>query len=82
MDSPESDSTESACCDIDGEDPNDPEWTVADDRDTEKEKIRPTAKRQDKTLNKYSMSTSSLLYTEATCQLLYIPVGHVTCTLS
>ncbi|KMQ93921.1 mll1 mll complex subunit [Lasius niger] len=45
MDSPESDSTESACCDIDGEDPNDPEWTVADDRDTEKERIRPTAKR-------------------------------------
>lgn len=24
------------------------------------------------------MSTSSLLYAEATCQLLYIPVGHVT----
>ncbi|KZC06861.1 PREDICTED: uncharacterized protein LOC107195137 [Dufourea novaeangliae] len=45
MDSPESDSTESACCDIEGEDPNDPEWTVADDRDTEKERIRPTAKR-------------------------------------
>ncbi|KAM0736530.1 KAT8 regulatory NSL complex subunit 1 [Formica fusca] len=45
MDSPESDSTESACCDIDGEDPNDPEWTVGDDRDTEKERIRPTAKR-------------------------------------
>ncbi|XP_012228213.1 uncharacterized protein nsl1 isoform X2 [Linepithema humile] len=45
MDSPESDSTESACCDMDGEDPNDPEWTVADDRDTEKERIRPTAKR-------------------------------------
>lgn len=45
LDSPESDSTESACCDIDGEDPNDPEWTVADDRDTEKERIRPTAKR-------------------------------------
>lgn len=47
MDSPESDSTESACCELDGEDPNDPEWTVADDRDTEKERIRPTAKRQD-----------------------------------
>ncbi|XP_076663793.1 non-specific lethal 1 [Andrena cerasifolii] len=45
VDSPESDSTESACCDIEGEDPNDPEWTVADDRDTEKERIRPTAKR-------------------------------------
>lgn len=45
MDSPESDSTESACCDVEGEDPNDPEWTVADDRDTEKERIRPTAKR-------------------------------------
>ncbi|XP_076658901.1 non-specific lethal 1 isoform X1 [Halictus rubicundus] len=45
MDCPESDSTESACCDIEGEDPNDPEWTVADDRDTEKERIRPTAKR-------------------------------------
>ncbi|XP_072759969.1 uncharacterized protein Nsl1 isoform X1 [Anoplolepis gracilipes] len=45
VDSPESDSTESACCDIDGEDPNDPEWTVGDDRDTEKERIRPTAKR-------------------------------------
>lgn len=80
MDSPESDSTESACCDIDGEDPNDPEWTVADDRDTEKERIRPTAKRQDETLNKYIVS--SLLYAEATCQLLYIPVAHVTCTLS
>lgn len=45
MDSPESDTTESACCELDGEDPNDPEWTVADDRDTEKERIRPTAKR-------------------------------------
>ncbi|XP_078033791.1 non-specific lethal 1 [Augochlora pura] len=45
LDCPESDSTESACCDIEGEDPNDPEWTVADDRDTEKERIRPTAKR-------------------------------------
>ncbi|XP_015592058.1 KAT8 regulatory NSL complex subunit 1 isoform X2 [Cephus cinctus] len=45
LDSPESDSTESACCDVEGEDPNDPEWTVADDRDTEKERIRPTAKR-------------------------------------
>ncbi|KAI4494144.1 hypothetical protein M0802_009178 [Mischocyttarus mexicanus] len=45
LESPESDSTESACCDIEGEDPNDPEWTVADNRDTEKERIRPTAKR-------------------------------------
>lgn len=45
LETPESDSTESACCDVEGEDPNDPEWTVADDRDTEKERIRPTAKR-------------------------------------
>ncbi|XP_046430731.1 KAT8 regulatory NSL complex subunit 1 isoform X2 [Neodiprion fabricii] len=45
IETPESDSTESACCDVEGEDPNDPEWTVADDRDTEKERIRPTAKR-------------------------------------
>ncbi|XP_012254345.2 KAT8 regulatory NSL complex subunit 1 isoform X2 [Athalia rosae] len=45
VDTPESDSTESAYCDVEGEDPNDPEWTVADDRDTEKERIRPTAKR-------------------------------------
>ncbi|XP_066600627.1 KAT8 regulatory NSL complex subunit 1 [Prorops nasuta] len=45
MDTPESDSTESACCDIEGEDPNDPEWTVADDGDAEKEGIRLTAKR-------------------------------------
>lgn len=45
LESPESDTTESACCDIEGEDPNDPEWTVADNRDTEKERIRPTAKR-------------------------------------
>ncbi|XP_012283336.1 uncharacterized protein LOC105701285 [Orussus abietinus] len=43
LDTPESDSTESACCDVEGEDPNDPEWTVADD--SEKERIRPTAKR-------------------------------------
>lgn len=45
IESPESDTTESACCEVEGEDPNDPEWTVADDRDTEKERIRPTAKR-------------------------------------
>lgn len=45
LDSPESDSTESAYCEVEGEDPNDPEWTVADDRNTEKERIRPTAKR-------------------------------------
>ncbi|XP_034940688.1 uncharacterized protein nsl1 [Chelonus insularis] len=45
LDSPESDTTESAYCDADGEDPNDPEWTVGDDRDAEKERIRLTAKR-------------------------------------
>lgn len=40
-----SDSTESALCDIDPEDPNDPEWTVAEEKEIEKERIRPTAKR-------------------------------------
>lgn len=45
IDSQESDSTESALCDMEGEDPNDPEWTVAEARETEKERIRPTAKR-------------------------------------
>ncbi|XP_044584507.1 uncharacterized protein LOC123265005 isoform X1 [Cotesia glomerata] len=43
--SPGSDTTESAYCDADGEDPNDPEWTVGDERDTEKERIRLTTKR-------------------------------------
>ncbi|XP_023318944.1 KAT8 regulatory NSL complex subunit 1 isoform X2 [Trichogramma pretiosum] len=41
----ESDSTESALCDMEGEDPNDPEWTVAEEKETEKDRIRPTAKR-------------------------------------
>ncbi|XP_058808683.1 KAT8 regulatory NSL complex subunit 1, partial [Phymastichus coffea] len=41
----QSDSTESAMCEMEGEDPNDPEWTVAETRDTEKERIRSTAKR-------------------------------------
>ncbi|XP_011304270.1 KAT8 regulatory NSL complex subunit 1 [Fopius arisanus] len=45
LDPSESDTTESAYCDADGEDPNDPEWTEADDRDAEKERIRSTAKR-------------------------------------
>lgn len=45
MDDQESDSTESAVNDMETEDPNDPEWTVAESRDTEKERIRPTAKR-------------------------------------
>lgn len=46
VDSQESDSTESAVCDMEGEDPNDPEWTVAEALgETEKERIRPTAKR-------------------------------------
>ncbi|KAF7995864.1 hypothetical protein HCN44_006971 [Aphidius gifuensis] len=47
IDSHESDTTESAYFDAEGdaEDPNDPEWTVGDDRDAEKERIRPTAKR-------------------------------------
>ncbi|XP_057330219.1 uncharacterized protein LOC130670753 isoform X2 [Microplitis mediator] len=43
--SPGSDTTESAYCDADGEDPNDPEWTVGDERDNEKERIRLTTKR-------------------------------------
>lgn len=45
MDPSESDTTESAYCDADGEDPNDPEWTEADDGDAETERIRSTAKR-------------------------------------
>ncbi|KAK0169012.1 hypothetical protein PV327_002763 [Microctonus hyperodae] len=43
--SPESDTTESACCDADAEDPNDPEWTVGENKDGDKERIRLTAKR-------------------------------------
>lgn len=43
--SQESDSTESAPCDLEGEDPNDPEWTIMEGRETEKERIRSTVKR-------------------------------------
>ncbi|XP_063971798.1 KAT8 regulatory NSL complex subunit 1 [Diachasmimorpha longicaudata] len=45
IDPSESDTTESAYCDADGEDRNDPEWTEAHDRDAEEERIRSTAKR-------------------------------------
>ncbi|XP_014211913.1 KAT8 regulatory NSL complex subunit 1 [Copidosoma floridanum] len=40
-----SDSTESALCDLEGEDPNDPEWTMMEVREMEKERIRSTVKR-------------------------------------
>lgn len=75
MESHESDTTESAYCDAEGEDPNDPEWTVADDRDADKDRIRPTNKRQGTaTLRRHQYDRAILTLTLTGCLSIVVNI--------